>query len=196
MRIHLDFPDVIEDWTLTILPTMRADHGIGPGAGSGVFGGKVNLGGGHSFRVTSKNCNPDFGAQYWQADPSMPYSSAPTVDATAHAGSGILDVSFESQITSDGSGTTETENILQTVNNYELLTSANPVAPAPLLDSSEPLYWQAGGLMSSFFYKDTAHVSTSDELTFFVQPSLTEITVRRGKDGQLTHLCRYRTGPT
>jgi len=176
VRIHLDFPDVIEDWTFTVVPPMAQTMALtrlGPG---GIFGGKVNVGGGHSFRVTSKNCNPDFGAQYWQGNPFMPYS-ATGVDASAHSGANTLDATFESQIASDGSGTTETEHILQTVNNYELLTCANPVAPSSLLDPNEPLYWQAGGLVSPFFYKDTAHPSTSSELTFFVQPSLTEKTV-------------------
>jgi hypothetical protein len=175
VRIHLDFPDVIEYWTITVTPpiaTMALTHG---GLG-GPFGGRVNVGGGHSFRVTSRNCNPDFSAQYWQADPFMPYS-ATAVDASAHSGANALDVNFESQITTDGSGTTETEHILQTVNNYELLTCANPVAPSPLLDPNEPFYWQAGGLVSPFFYKDTGHPSTSSELTFLVQPSLTEKTV-------------------
>jgi hypothetical protein len=86
-------------------------------------------------------------------------------------------VRFESQITSDGSGTIETEHILQAVNNYELLTCANPVAPSSWLDPNEPLYWQAGGLMSPFFYKDAAHPLTSNELTFFVQPTLKEKTI-------------------
>lgn len=176
VRVHLDFPDVLIDWIFTVALPIGQTMALALRPASGIWGRKVNVGGGHSFRVTSKNCNPDFGSQYWQPDPFMPYS-ATDVDASAHSGSSTLDATFESQISSDGSGTTETEHILQSVNNYELLTCANPVAPSALLDANEPLYWQAGGLVSPFFYKDTAHLSTSTELTFFVQPSLTETTV-------------------
>jgi hypothetical protein len=56
------------------------------------------------------------------------------------------------------------------------------VVPLPFLDSTEPLYNQAGALVSPFFFKDTSNPSASptnfaDELTFFVQPSLTETTI-------------------
>jgi hypothetical protein len=176
LRVHLDFPDVLIDWIFTVAFPIGQTMALALRPASGIWGHKVNVGGGHSFRATSKNCNPDFGSQYWQPDPFMPYS-AKAVDASAHSGSGTLDATFESQISSDGSGTTEAEHILQSVNNYELLTCANQVAPSSLLDANEPLYWQAGGLVSPFFYKDTAHLSTSTELTFFVQPSLTETTV-------------------
>jgi hypothetical protein len=176
LRVHLDFPDVLIPWIFTVALPIGQTMALALRPASGIWGHKVNVGGGHSFRVTSKNCNPDFGSQYWQPDPFMPYS-ATDVDASAHSGSSTLDAIFESQISSDSSGTTETEHILQSVNNYELLTCANPVAPSALLDANEPLYWQAGGLVSPFFYKDTAHLSTSTELTFFVQPSLTETTV-------------------
>jgi len=184
VRIHLDFPDVYEYrqsiWTNPVAVTTGISERIAErpvtGALTGVFGGWINVGGGHSFRVTSKNCNPDFSSEYWSPDPSMPYN-ATVVDATAHAGSSALAVNFESQIAGDSSGTQETEQILESVNNFELLTCANPVSPSPFLPANEPLYWQAGGLVSPFFYKDTAHPSTNDELTFFVQPSLTEKTI-------------------
>jgi hypothetical protein len=180
VRIHLDFPNVYEYrpsiWTNPVTTTSGVSERIVTSALTGIFGGWINVGGGHSFRVTSKNCNPDFGSAYWLPDPSMPYS-ATVVDATAHAGSSTLAVDFESQIASDGSGTQESEQILESVNNFELLTCANPVSPSPFLPANEPLYWQAGGLVSPFFYKDTGHPSTNNELTFFVQPSLTEKTI-------------------
>jgi hypothetical protein len=138
----------------------------------------LNLGGGNgirAFRVTSKNCDPDFGAQYWQSASSNPYN-AYGWNATMYTGSGSLTSSFWGVIPSSGQSTWETEKILDTVNNYALLPCANPVAP-PFLDPNEPEYWEAGGLVSPFFYKDTAHPSTTNELTFFVQPSLTETTV-------------------
>lgn len=138
----------------------------------------INLGGGNgiaAFRVTSKNCDPDFGLQYWQGGNDIPYN-ADGIDATMHTGSTNLTAGFDAVIPSTGDSTWETENILDTVNNYALLTCANPVAP-PFLDPNEPEYWEAGALVSPFFYKDTAHPSTTNELTFFVQPSLTETTI-------------------
>lgn len=48
---------------------------------------------------------------------------------------------------------TTTEPILDAVNNYAIVPCANPSVDNLL-----------------FFYKDTAHPSTSDELPFFVQP--------------------------
>jgi hypothetical protein len=138
----------------------------------------LNLGGGfdaRAFRVTSKNCDPDFGFQYWQPAPSEPYNAF-SWDATMYTGSSNLTSSFWGVIASNGQSTWETEKILDTVNNYAVLMCANPVAP-PFLDPSDPDYWDAGGLVSPFFYKDTPHPSTTNELTFFVQPSLTETTI-------------------
>jgi hypothetical protein len=59
---------------------------------------------------------------------------------------------------------------------------ANPVVP-PFVDPNAPFFYQdAGSLVAPFFYKDTANPNTdgssiSHELTFFVQPSLTETTI-------------------
>jgi hypothetical protein len=132
---------------------------------------------GVSFRVTSKNCDPDFAEQYWEPAPGMVYD-APGVDATFYTGSGSLSASFQTNISSGGStNTPDTEQILQTVNSFSLLPCGNPVVPPFLDPSSEPLYQDAGALVSPFFYKDTADASTSNELTFFVQPSLTEQTI-------------------
>jgi hypothetical protein len=129
----------------------------------------------YAFRVTSKNAVPDFVAEDGSATPPMPYT-APGIDATLHTGSGALRASFETRIAADGGGTTDTEAILQAVNNYALLACANPVAP-PFLDPGEPRYQEAGSLVSPFFYKDTGAAATTNELTFFVQPSLTETTI-------------------
>jgi hypothetical protein len=137
---------------------------------------------GVSFRVTSKNCDPDFDEQYWEPAPELVYN-APGVDATLRTGSNNLQASFQTNISDDGTGTTDTETILQNVNNFALLTCANPVVPSPFLDPDEPLYKEAGSLVSPFFYKDTSNpnaesqTSFQDELTFFVQPSLTEETI-------------------
>jgi len=130
---------------------------------------------GVSFRVTSKNCDPAFDEEYWLPAPEMVYNM-PFVDATLYTGTFALFSEFESQITDGGTGTLNLELILDHVNDYALLPCANPVAP-PFLNPNEPLYWEAGALVSPFFYKDAAHPSNIHELTFFVQPSLTEQTV-------------------
>jgi hypothetical protein len=64
------------------------------------------------------------------------------------------------------------------VNSYALLPCANPIVPSPFLNPSEPDYQEAGSLVAPFFFKDTTDPSTSNELTFFVQPSLTEKTIQ------------------
>lgn len=126
-----------------------------------------------TFRVTSKNADPDYGEEYWEDTPPMPYQVQGT-DATVYVGSGVLQANFLSEIDASGSGTTETEAILDTVGGFELLVAANPLAP-PFLDPSVPDYQQAGGLVGPFFYKDTGYPpNTQDELTFFVLPALTE----------------------
>jgi hypothetical protein len=137
------------------------------------------------FRVTSKNCSPDFGGQYAEFAPEMVYN-APGVDATRFTGSGTLTAGFANQFIG-GNETVETENILNTVNNYELLTCGNPVVPA-FLPTNDPNYQEAGSLVGPFFFKDDSNVnfatqaSFQDERTFFVQPSLTE-TVLEEWDG-------------
>lgn len=133
----------------------------------------------HAFRITSKNCDPDFSSAYYESPPPMPYD-AQGIDATFYTGSDGLTVSFQSNIQSNGTSTTEPEHILHTAPDFELLTCANPVAPSPFLLKDDPAYWEAGALVSPFFFKDTANPSAGsqntfhDERTFFVQPSLTE----------------------
>lgn len=150
---------------------------------------------GSAFRVTSKNCDPDLNEQYWQPPPenvyinSAPYpvatlytNSAPYLDPTLSTGSGSLSSDFQTAISSDGTTAPTSEKILDTLNDFALLLCANPVAP-PFLNPSEKLYWEAGALVAPFFFKDAANPNAGtqstffDELTFFVQPSLTEQTV-------------------
>ncbi len=136
-----------------------------------------------SFRVTSKNCAPDCDLQYWEPAPEMVYT-APGVDATLHTGSGNLQVNFQSHLGSDRSSQPANEKILDSVHNYAILTCANAVAP-PFLPPTDPSYSEAGALVSPFFFKDTANPNVDirstffDELTFFVQPSLTEATMEQ-----------------
>ena len=100
---------------------------------------------GVTFRVTSKNCDPDFNEQYWQPGPQMVYD-APYVDATLYTGSGNLTSSFQTGL-SGSTSTSDTENILDTANDFALLACANPVAP-PFLprvirNTGRPELWSA-----------------------------------------------------
>lgn len=139
-----------------------------------------------TFRITSKNCAPDLSGAYWAPAPACPYNYNDTgVDATFYTSSSNLSVSFQSNIQANGTGTTEPENILDSTQNFEILRCSNPLAP-PFSLAADPLpsnaqeYWDAGNLVSPFFYKDTKNQGAAgqqifqDERTFFVQPSLTE----------------------
>ncbi len=143
------------------------------------------------FRVTNKNCAPGFGEQYAEFAPEMVYKDSSVsglkTDATRFGGTQSLQAGFLTSIAQDGSGTPETEQILDSINNFELLTCANPVIPAfllpPFAPAGEPDLQEAGSLVSPFFFKDTsdpnfaAQSAFQDERTFFVQPSLTETVV-------------------
>ena len=143
-----------------------------------------------AFRITSKNCSPDLNPAYWVPGATSPYNVS-GIDATFYTGSSNLSASFRTNIQSDGSSTVETETILNTVQNYEVLACSNLIAP-PFLPASDPfgpnnplLYWEAGNLVSPFFFRDTSNPGAAapqptflDERTFFVQPSLTETVVR------------------
>ena len=171
LKVHVDFP-AIYDEIYMLLFLVAAFSGIDPNTIQ-----RTN----HTFRITSKNCAPDFSSAYYESAPEMPYNQT-GVDATRYTGSSTLSVSFQSQIQSNGTSTTEHENILNTVQNFELLNCANPVVP-PFLSPSEADYWEAGSLVSPFFFKDTSNPGAGnqtaflDERTFFVQPSFTETVV-------------------
>jgi hypothetical protein len=108
----------------------------------------------------------------------MPYKTTGVtgVNGTFYTGSSNLTATFQTEIPS---GKLEPEDILTTVQNFDLLTCANPVAP-PFLLPDDPKYSQAGSLVSPFFFKDTSNPAAAsqpqflDERTLFVQPSLTE----------------------
>jgi ABC toxin-like protein/neuraminidase-like protein/virulence plasmid A protein len=134
----------------------------------------------YTFRITSKNCDPMLFSDFLDSAPPNPYN-ATDVDATFFTGSAEVSASFQSTI-GDGSPPTS-EKILKSVNQYALLECGNPVLPSPFLDANDPVYQgtnayqEAGALVAPFFFKDTADSSTNNELTFFVQPTLTENTV-------------------
>ncbi|HLJ88497.1 MAG TPA: neuraminidase-like domain-containing protein [Candidatus Angelobacter sp.] len=172
LRIHVDFPE---------------GYDVGWAIGEifiALLGGDPNSlqRANHTFRITSKNCDPDFSAKYYEAPPPMPYD-APGVDATFYVGSSALTATFQTDILLGGSGVPETEKILDTVQNFDLLTCANAVSP-PFIAQGDPAYSEAGSLVSPFFFKDSSNpgaasgTSFLDERTFFVQPSLTETVVR------------------
>jgi len=187
VRIHLDFPTgtrTVNRTGIVAMATTLSTRGLA-GFVTPLLPLKVNLGGGYAFRVTSKNCAPDFGTQYWQAPPPDLYDNT-GVNATFYDGSSKLSVTFETDIQNSGSSTPEPESILQSVGNFALLPPGNPVLPSPFLVSADaaadPAYIQAGALVSPFFFKDTGNPSATassfgDELTFFVEPSLTETTI-------------------
>jgi hypothetical protein len=138
---------------------------------------------GYAFRVTSKNCSPDFGTGYWERAQILPYQLY-DADATEYLGKGMLQARIENQVSTDGTESFETEEILQTVNDYAVLPCANPVVP-PFADPNASFFIQdAGSLVAPFFFKDTRNPnaggsSLSGESTFFVQPALTETTIEQ-----------------
>jgi hypothetical protein len=170
--IHLDFPmvEVTEHVVIKAPPEMG-----GWGFSSKIVQKPMT----YSFRVTSKNCNPDFGTKYQQPAPENPYT-AKGIDATQYTGSASVEVEFTTNIASDGTGSPDSETILHQVNDYALVLCSNPVSP-PFLPATDPLYTEAGALVAPFFFKDinvaASNLQTTDELTFFVQPSLTEQTI-------------------
>src|SRR5262249_38233143 len=136
----------------------------------------------YGFRITSKNCSPDFGEAYGEFASEVVYNIQFLPDATLYTGSQTLQANFQTAIGLFGS-TPQTENILQSVDNFELLTCGNPVVP-PFLPPNDPAYQEAGSLVSPFFFKDgpnpnfASQSTFQDERTFFVQPSLTETIVQ------------------
>jgi len=129
------------------------------------------------FRVTSKNCDPTLMNDFFNLAPTNPYVTT-GIEATLRTGGTNLTAQFTSGIASDGTSTTDTEPILQTVNSFAVLECGNPVVPpSGFLGQNEPLLQEAGSLVSPFFYRDSADANTNNELTFFVQPTLTETTI-------------------
>jgi len=186
VRIHLDFPPLRGLAANTIFPGKFAVEALMIGGANNFFTGRRTVvvagSGGHAFRVANKNSAPDFGTQYWLSAPENVYVAS-GVGPTVYTGASSLEASFETNVASDNTGTPDVEPILQTVNRFAILPCGNPVTPSGFLDAREPLYAEAGSLVSPFFYKDTGNPGVasdqqfSDELTFFVEPTLTETTI-------------------
>ena len=151
-----------------------------------------------AFRLTGKNCEPACSAKYWVQRVYTPYGSY-GYDATKDVGfiadppsiatgSGVLQTTYLSQVT-ELSGNLQTVNlapqtILQTVNSFNLLVCDNLPQPgfqgSTLTDLVYSYYLsQVGSLSSPFFFEDTSDPNASEELTFFVQPTITETSVSR-----------------
>ena len=166
---------------------------------------RIHLDGlGSSFRLTGKNSEPDFGG-YWQqainqrlsdTASTAPYPLA-GYDASKYKGLPpvfhssfpqeifITDVTGQLQIGNPGQ-----EAILNSVNAFDLLPCNNPpvfasIKLTPLSTGAAPglpdsVYTGLISTLSSpFFYLDTASQNSNEELTFFVQPELTETLVVR-----------------
>lgn len=187
LLVHVDMPSPPLQWEYYVTRFVYER----PGGMSGNLGNEVLSGASNAaayasvaFRITSKNCDPDLNNMYWVPATPPPYDQT-GVDATFYTGSSKLSVTFQNNLQADGSGTSESENILDSTQNFEILACANPVAP-PFPPTQDPLqlsnaaeYADAGNLVSPFFFKDTSYMTGTlptflDERTFFVQPSLTE----------------------
>jgi hypothetical protein len=166
LDIHLDFAKAtIADWDY------RFAEGIWWSNGKAAsFPEPLPI---YVFRVTGRNSHPQLSLAFFEFGPPNPYNAA-GADATILSGWGSLSATFTGDFASIGTTSTKTEPILNTVNNYAIVPCANPIVPSPFLSPSEPNYAEAGSLVAPFFYKDTAGASTDNELTFFVQPSVTE----------------------
>jgi peptidoglycan hydrolase-like protein with peptidoglycan-binding domain len=115
-------------------------------------------------------------------------------DATKYLGSSpVFQASFPQGISVTDAGQVQIGNriqepILNSVNSFDLLSCNNPVVLAltrimPPVPGASPglidkVYTALISMLSSpFFYLDTANTNSNEELTFFVQPHLTEIPV-------------------
>ena len=164
-------------------------------------------GDGWAFRLTGKNCEPAFSEAYWMGLANSGYYNTSAWDATKDvgyaadfsanptAGSGILQVTFDQSISvSNGQATPTggfTEPILNNVNSFSLLPCDN-LPPWNPIFGPEYAYQrfidQIAYLSSPFFYEDTSDPNTDSELSFFVQPTLTETSV--------TSPTRWAVGPS
>lgn len=171
VNVHIDFPLMVD-----IDPNfVAAFRQYEPYRENGPYKGPMPT---YTFRVTSKNCDLVLHEDFSNLAPMNPYNTT-GVDATLYTGSGSLSATFQNTfaLTSAATSSVTTEPILESVNSYALLPPSNPVVPSPFLESSQPDYQQAGALLTPFFYKDLSDVKTTDEMTFYVQPSLTETTI-------------------
>ena len=152
-----------------------------------------------SFRLTGKNSEPAFGF-YWeqainqglgQTANTAPYVTA-GYNATKYVGSSpVFQSFFPQEVTfTDATGRFQIGNrsqepILRSADSFDFLPCNNPAVLGPTIYTASFSSVSTGlpnsayqGLLSTlsspFFYLDTAHPNNREELTFFVQPKLTE----------------------
>jgi peptidoglycan hydrolase-like protein with peptidoglycan-binding domain len=157
-----------------------------------------------SFRLTGTNSEPAFGA-YWQQAINQRVGNTQNItpyfaqqyDASKYVGSPpVFQASFPQEITiMDATGQIQVgspvqKQILKSANSFDFLPCNNAVVftateITPSLAAAIPNLTDSAyiGLLSTlsspFFYLDTANPKSDEELTFFVQPSLTETPVFR-----------------
>ena len=155
-----------------------------------------------SFRLTGKNSEPAFGFYWEQAinqrlgetTNTTPYLMA-GYNGTKYVGSSpVFQSSFPQEVIfTDATGRFQIGNrsqepILNSADSFDFLPCNNPVVFAPTVNTPSLSSISTGltdsayqGLLSTlsspFFYLDTAHPNNHEELTFFVQPNLTETLV-------------------
>jgi hypothetical protein len=144
-----------------------------------------------AFRLTGKNSEPACGQNYWQYTNYVPYTTAGwdaskvvgyVADPPAE-GAPELQVNYLKTLTTANgvyqSSSFSSGSILLNVNSFNLLLCNN----LPPLDWSGNAYSllmsTLGAASSPFFYEDTSDSKTDKDLTFFVQPTLTETSVSR-----------------
>ena len=162
-------------------------EGIGPN--HSLFG----LDKGLAFRLTGKNSEPVCSGAYWQGRYYVPYATSGR-DATKNvgyiadpaanaAGSPIFQARYWKEFSMlDGtlqSSQLSTEPILNNVNSFNLLLCDNLSQPGLVASSLYSIYVShIGALSSPFFYEDTNDPDSNQELTFFVQPTVSETSFR------------------
>jgi peptidoglycan hydrolase-like protein with peptidoglycan-binding domain len=153
-----------------------------------------------TFRLTGKNSEPSCAQFYWfeQGWVEFIYNSTGFTDATKYVGylndpdgagpegtpSFVVRAANWQMTTTNGTLTQASSGdplpILSTVNSYNLLFCDN-VAPYPANWASSALFSDyltlATAQSQPFFYEDTADPNANEEMTFFVQPVVSEVTM-------------------
>jgi len=172
LRLHLDFQFNGND---SLLPIVSGGLLLKQSARMVVDSVPIR----RSYRITSKNCDPGFSRAYSESPLEDPYES--DCEATRYPGYGSLSASFQSRISANGSSTLQTESILGSAGDFDLLACSNAVVP-PLADPTQALTNESAALISPFFFQDadrSGGASQPDERAYFVQPTLTESTVQQ-----------------
>ncbi len=155
-----------------------------------------------AFRLTGKNSDPVCSASYWAASrwttpwpltiyPTQEYDATKNMvslaDGAAPWSSSFLSFNAVAQFTASNqvvqSTTGSATQILQGTNAFNLLLADNLAPWTGLSTAPTALYdaylAQIAALGTPFFFEDAPDGNTNQELTFFVQPTVTETSVTR-----------------